>query len=69
MSDDEIKKKIETDMQIQGFPLEVKTSEILEAHGWEVTNQASYLDLETRKNRTIDILAEKKCLSWFQIFF
>lgn len=58
MSDDEIK-KIQTDMMIQGFPLEVKTSEILEAHGWEVTNQASYLDLETGKNRTIDIMAEK----------
>lgn len=46
-------------MEIQGFPLEVKTSEILEAHDWEVTNQASYLDSETGKNRTLDIIAEK----------
>ena len=58
MSDDEIK-KIQKDMTIQGFPLEVKTSEILEGHGWTVTNQASYLDMETKKNRTLDILAEK----------
>jgi hypothetical protein len=58
MSSDE-KRKILLDMEEQGFPLEIKTSEILEAHGWEVTNQASYLDLESGKSRTIDIIAEK----------
>jgi hypothetical protein len=61
MSDDEVK-KIQVDMEKQGFPLEIKTSEILEAHGWEVTNQASYLDSETGKNRTIDIVAEKNVI-------
>lgn len=61
MSDDEVK-KIQADMEKQGFPLEIKTSEILEAHGWEVTNQASYLDLELGKNRTIDIVAEKNVI-------
>lgn len=58
MVDDEIK-NITADMEKQGFPLEVNTSRILEAHGWEVTNQPSYLDFETRKTRTLDILAEK----------
>jgi len=58
MSDDEIE-KILKDMEKQGFPLEIKISEIIEAHGWAVANQASYTDLETKKSRTIDILAER----------
>lgn len=61
MSDDEVK-KIQADMEKQGFPLEIKTSEILDAHGWEVTNQASYLDSESGKNRTIDIVAERNVI-------
>lgn len=58
MANEEIK-KILNDMDEQGFPLEVKTSEILQAHNWEITNQASYIDIESRKNRTLDIIAEK----------
>lgn len=58
MVDDELK-NIKADMEKQGFPLEVNTSRVLEAHGWEVTNQPSYVDLATRKVRTIDVLAEK----------
>jgi hypothetical protein len=58
MSKDEIE-KIKADMEIQGFPLEVNTSKILEAHGWEVTNQSSFLDAEIGRNRTLDIIAEK----------
>jgi hypothetical protein len=58
MSKDEIE-KIKADMEIQGFPLEVNTSRTLETHGWEVTNQPSYLDVESGKNRTLDMIAEK----------
>jgi hypothetical protein len=61
MIDDEIE-KIKADMELQGFPLEVKTSRILEAHGWEVTNQTSYLDAESGKNRTLDVIAEKNVI-------
>jgi hypothetical protein len=59
---DEEKRKIISDMEMQGFPIEIKTSEILEAHGWEVTNQASYLDSQLKKSRTIDIIAEKNVI-------
>lgn len=58
MADEEIKKILD-DMEKQGFPLEVKTAEILQRHNWEITNQASYLDMESKKNRTLDIIAEK----------
>ena len=61
MSEDE-RKRILKDMKAQGFPLEVKTSEVLEAHGWEVTNQIAYLDYEEEKYRTVDIIAEKNLL-------
>ena len=61
MSKDE-KKDIVEDMEKQGFPLEVKTSEVLEAHDWEVTNQAAYYDSESGKQRTVDIIAEKDLL-------
>jgi len=58
MTEDEVKKILE-DMKKQGFPLEVRTSEILKAHDWEVTNQAAYTDIEKGKHRTVDIVAEK----------
>lgn len=50
------------DIKEQGFPLEVRTSEILEAHDWEITNQFGYLDHEEKKQRTVDILARKNIL-------
>ena len=56
------KKRILRDIEEQGFPLEVKTSEVLEAQGWEVSNQVAYLDYEKRKQRTVDIVAEKDLL-------
>lgn len=62
MSEDEVK-RILKDIEKQGFPLEVKTSEVLEAHGWEVTNQVAYLDHEEEKYRTVDILAQKMVVS------
>ena len=61
MSEDE-RKSILEDMEVQGFPLEVETSEVLEALGWRVTNQAAYLDYEKKKYRTVDIIADKKVL-------
>ena len=61
MSEDE-RKRILKDIEAQGFPLEVETSEVFEAHGWEVTNQVTYLDYEEKKYRTVDIGAEKNVL-------
>jgi len=58
MPEDKIK-RILRDIEEQGFPLEVRTSEFLEARGWEVTNQAGYTDYEEGKQRTVDIVAEK----------
>jgi hypothetical protein len=42
-------------MDKQGFPLEVQVTETLKTHGWGVHNQEAYLDIETGKQRTIDI--------------
>jgi len=61
MSDKE-KKDVLKDIEEQGFPLEVKTSEVLKKYGWEVTNQFSYLDYETKKYRTVDVVALKNIL-------
>lgn len=61
MSEEEAERILE-DMEEQGFPLEVRTSEILKDHEWEVTNQAAYSDIESKKHRTVDIVAEKNVL-------
>jgi len=61
MSADEIA-NILKDIKEQGFPLEVRTSEILEAHDWEIRNQFGYLDHEEKKPKTVDILAKKNIL-------
>jgi len=58
MPEDEVKKILD-DLEKHGFPLEVEASEILKAHKWEVTNQAAYIDLQEKKFRTVDIVAEK----------
>jgi hypothetical protein len=62
MAENEVE-RILKDMEKQGFPLEVKTSEILKTRNWEVTNQAAYLDIEKGKHRTVDIVAEKNVSS------
>lgn len=62
MSEDEMKKILD-DMEQYGFPLEVKTSEALKAYDWKVSNQVDYLDSEKKKERTVDILAEKNVLT------
>ena len=61
MPEDE-KKRILRDMEEQGFPLEVKTSEVLKDYGWKVTNQAAYQDYEEKKYRTVDMVATKNIL-------
>lgn len=50
------------DMNKQGFPLEVQTSEALQSFGWDVNNQVFYQDSESIKNRTLDIVAEKNII-------
>jgi hypothetical protein len=56
---DDIIKQILNDMDQQGFPLEVQVTEILKTHDWEVYSQQAYLDVETGKQRTIDIESVK----------
>lgn len=46
-------------MEAQGFPLEVRTSEVLKAHHWKLVNQYAYLDYEEQKFRTVDVVASK----------
>lgn len=58
MSDNVIE-KILKDMDEQGFPLEVRVTEILKTHGWHVHNQEAYFDAETGKQRTVDIVSIK----------
>jgi urate oxidase len=52
-------KDIKEDIKKAGFPLEISISTILKKKGWNVENQVFYFDKEKRKNRTIDILAQK----------
>jgi len=62
MSEDEIKLILE-DIEKQGFPLEVKTSEVLKVFGWQVVNQFAYLDYEEQKFRTVDMFALKALMA------
>jgi len=56
---DDIIKKIMDDVDKQGFPLEVRVTEMLKTHGWRVDNQEAYFDTETGKQRTVDIVSVK----------
>jgi hypothetical protein len=58
-SDIEEIQKIKQDIKLSGFPLEIKVSSILEKDGWNVRNQAYYIDEEKGKLRTVDIIAHK----------
>jgi len=51
--------RILKDLEKHGFPLEVRTTKMLGAKGWEITNQATFQDIETKKFRTVDIIAQK----------
>lgn len=42
-----------------GYPTEIETSNILRRDGWLVGNQWPYTDKETKKVRTVDVLAMK----------
>ena len=59
MTKDSEMERIIRDIKKSGFPLEIKTSSILEADGWAVHNQEGYLDADENKWRTIDIMAHK----------
>jgi hypothetical protein len=52
---DSILKKLEE----HGFPFEVELSQLLRGKGWIVKNQSYYIDKETGKYRTVDIVASK----------
>lgn len=52
-------RKIQEDISLSGFPLEINVSSILEKNGWTVRNQRYYIDEDEGKTRTIDILAYK----------
>lgn len=54
--------RITKDLEKYGFPLEVITTKSLNAKGWETTNQATFQDIETKKFRTVDIIAQKNLL-------
>ena len=54
--------RILKDLEKHGFPLEVRTTKMLEAKGWEITNQATFQDIETKRFRTVDIIAQKNLL-------
>jgi hypothetical protein len=56
---DNITEQILEDMEKQGFPLEVRATEMLKTHGWRVSNQEAYFDRETGKQRTVDIESVK----------
>jgi len=51
--------RVKKDIKKTGFPLEIEVSSILKKFGWEVQNQAFYLDEQENKPRTIDVIASK----------
>jgi hypothetical protein len=52
-------KKIREYIMKSGYPLEIEIGGILRKNGWLVINQWPYFDKETKKVRTVDILAMK----------
>ena len=56
LSSDEIR-KIKEDVEKSGFPLEVEVHEILRKFDWRVLHQQLFLDKDTEKERSIDIVA------------
>jgi hypothetical protein len=54
-----LEEKIIEELKKSGYPLEIKVTLALESKGWNVLNQEGYIDVETNKWRTIDILATK----------
>jgi len=54
-----LEENIIEELKKSGYPLEIKVTLALESRGWNVLNQEGYIDVETNKWRTIDILATK----------
>lgn len=54
-----MEEKIKEELKKSGYPLEVEVTLALESSEWNVLNQEGYIDPETKKWRTIDILATK----------
>jgi len=46
-------------LEKSGYPLEINATLTLESNGWNVINQSGYLDIESNKWRTIDVIATK----------
>jgi hypothetical protein len=57
--------KIERDIELSGFPLEIEVTAVLRKNGWHVRNQVYYLDKNEEKPRSVDIVAYK---NFFQTF-
>jgi len=55
----DLEEKIKEELKKSGYPLEVEVTLALESSEWNVLNQEGYIDPETKKWRTIDILATK----------
>jgi hypothetical protein len=58
-------KSIEEDIKKSGFPLEIEVSSVLRKDGWDLRNQAYYMDEDEGKPRAVDIVASK---SYFEDF-
>jgi hypothetical protein len=54
-----LEEKIIAELKKSGYPLEIKVTLALGSKGWNVLNQEGYIDVETNKWRTIDILASE----------
>lgn len=48
------------EIKMSGYPLEIRITNVLKSYGWIVLNQECYVDYETGKLRTIDIIATKR---------
>ncbi|MBA4240101.1 MAG: hypothetical protein C0448_05215 [Sphingobacteriaceae bacterium] len=57
--DEELKKKIITDITKTGFPSELKVASILRQSQWTCEQNSTYSDFETDRSREIDLKARK----------
>lgn len=51
--------RVKKDIKKSGLPLEIEVSSILKKFGWDIQNQAFYLDEQENKPRAIDIIASR----------
>lgn len=57
--DEELRKKIITDIKKTGFPSELKVASVLRKNNWTVEQNGTYVDYETNRSREIDIKSYK----------